>query len=112
MFEKLINFFKKLFGFKDLKLIEGPKKQENEEIKEVKEVNEEFLNSIIIVPNEQKEEAMRLQKQYQLGILEEETLTDKQYTSLSNLYQSQIDSLKQEITEYKQKIENLKQELA
>lgn len=109
MFEKLINFFKKLFGFKDLKLIEGPKKQENEEIKEV---NEEFLNSIIIVPNEQKEEAMRLQKQYQLGILEEETLTDKQYTALSNLYQSQIDSLKQEITEYKQKIENLKQELA
>ena len=55
---------------------------------------------------------MRLQKQYQLGILEEETLTDKQYTALSNLYQSQIDSLKQEITEYKQKIENLKQELA
>ena len=109
MFEKLINFFKKLFGFKDLKLIEGPKKQENEEIKEV---NEEFLNSIIIVPNEQKEEAMRFQKQYQLGILEEETLTDKQYTALSNLYQSQIDSLKQEITEYKQKIENLKQELA
>ena len=109
MFEKLINFFKKLFGFKDLKLIEGPKKQEKEEIKEV---NEEFLNSIIIVPNEQKEEAMRLQKQYQLGILEEETLTDKQYTALSNLYQSQIDSLKQEITEYKQKIENLKQELA
>lgn len=109
MFEKLINFFKKLFGFKDLKLIEGPKKQENEEIKEV---NEEFLNSIIIVPNEQKEEAMRLQKQYQLGILEEETLTDKQYTALSNLYQSQIDSLKQEITEYKQKIETLKKELA
>ena len=109
MFEKIINFFKKLFGFKDLKLIEGPKKQENEEIKEV---NEEFLNSIIIVPNEQKEEAMRLQKQYQLGILEEETLTDKQYTALSNLYQSQIDSLKQEITEYKQKIETLKKELA
>lgn len=105
MFERLIIFFKKLFGFKDLILIEGPKNEE-------KEVKEEFFNSIIIVPNEQKEEAMRLQKQFQQGILEEEVLTDKQYNALSSLYQSQIDSLKQEITEYKQKIETLKKELA
>lgn len=110
MFEKLKSFFKKIFGINDLKLLEDKKIIEKEEIKKENE-KEEFLNSIIIVPNEQKEEAIKLQKQYQQGILDEEELTDKQYIALSNLYHSQIDSLKQEITEYKQKIESLKQKL-
>lgn len=102
MFERLKLFFKRIFGINDVELIEAPKTNEKDE----------FLESIIIVPNEQKEMALRLQQQYQAGVLDEDTLTDKQYIALSNLYQSQIDSTKQEITEYKEKIEELKKKLA
>jgi len=100
MLEKLISFFKKLFGINDVKRLAAANI--------VLDEPNSFRESIIIVPNPRKEIAEKLQRDYQQGIIEEEDLNDDEYNLLSNLYQSQIDSIKQEIDNYKMKIKNLK----
>ena len=114
MIDKIKNFLKKLFGLNNLHYLEAPKNDTSQE--ELKQNNiklqSEFAKQIKIKPDEKKKLALRLQKNYKEGIIEEENLSEEEFDLLSNLYESQIESTKQSIENYRNKILNIQAKLA
>ena len=116
MIEKIKEFFKKLFGINSQNYLEEPK---NEVLKnEILQTNNmklqynDFKEQIRIVPDEEKEKALKLQNDYKSGVIEEEDLSDEDFDILSNLYESQIKNTKQSIENYRKKILNIQTKLA
>ena len=103
MIQKIKNFFKNLFGLNSQKYLESPK---NETLQ-----NNDFQEQIKIVPDEEKEKALKLQNDYKSGVVEEEDLSEKEFDILSNLYESQIKETKRSIENYRQKILNIQNKL-
>ena len=105
LFGKIKNFFKNLFGKKQV--------EENEEIVvEQQESSNEFKDSIKMT-EEQENELLELQKKYRRGEIAENDLTEEQIDALCDLYDKQIEEIKQSIkvkeeiiAEYKRKIES------
>ena len=105
LFGKIKNFFKNLFGKKQV--------EENEEIVvEQQESSNEFKDSIKMT-EEEENQLLELQKKYRRGEIAENDLTEEQIDALCDLYDKQIEEIKQsikikeeKIAEYKRKIEN------
>ena len=102
LLNKIRNFFKNLFGKKQV--------EENEEI--VVENNNQFKESIKMTEDEEAK-LLDLQKRYHRGEIAENDLTDEQIDALCDLYDKQIEEIKksiklkeEKIAEYKRKIEN------
>ena len=57
------------------------------------------------------EKALKLQKDYKAGLIEEEDLSEEDFDLLSNLYETQIEQTKQSIENYREKILNIKNKL-
>ena len=87
--------------------------EENEEIVvEQQESSNEFKDSIKMT-EEEENELLELQKKYRRGEIAENDLTEEQIDALCDLYDKQIEDIKQsikikeeKIAEYKRKIEN------
>ena len=105
LFGKIKNFFKNLFGKKQV--------EENEEIVvEQQESSNEFKDSIKMT-EEEENQLLELQKRYRRGEIAENDLTEEQIDALCDLYDKQIEDIKQsikikeeKIAEYKRKIES------
>ena len=105
-FGKIKNFFKNLFGKKQVKVNDEPKVVSEEP-------NNEFIDYIKMTEDEETK-LLELQRKYRKGEIAENDLTDEQIDALCNLYDKQINDLKisikikeDKISEYnKRKIEN------
>ena len=102
LLNKIRNFFKNLFGKKQV--------EENEEI--VVENNNQFKESIKMTEDEEAK-LLDLQKRYHRGEIAENDLTDEQIDALCDLYDKQIEEIKstikmkeEQIAEYKRRTEN------
>ena len=71
-----------------------------------------FTNEIKITPNEEKEKLLRLQRDYENGIITEEDMTQEQISKIEKLYVEQISKLRNDYTEYKSKTVALRKKLA
>jgi len=104
-FQKIKNFFKNLFGKKQVEV--------NEEIvAEQQESSNEFKDSIKMT-EEEENQLLELQNKYRRGEIAENDLTEEQIDALCDLYDKQIEEIKQsikvkeeKIAEYKKRIEN------
>ena len=115
MIQKIKDFFRNLFGLNSQNYLEAPKNEvlQNEilQAKNVKHQYNDFQEQIKVLPDEEKEKALRLQNDYKSGVIEEEDLSEKEFDILSNLYESQIKETKRSIENYKQKILNIQNKL-
>lgn len=120
MIEKIKKFFKNLFGINtnSQNYLEAPKNEmpKNEILHtsniESQDKYNEFQGQIKILPDEEKEKALKLQMDYKAGIIEEEDLSNEDFDILSNLYEEQIQKTKQSIENYRKKILNIQAKLA
>ena len=71
-----------------------------------------FANEIKITPNEEKEKLLKLQRDYENGIIAEEDMTPEQISKIEKLYVEQISKLRNDYTEYKSKTVALRKKLA
>lgn len=106
LFGRIKNFFKKLFAKKQV--------EENEKIDavNVEEPINDFKESIKMTEDEEMQ-LLELQKKYRRGEIAENDLTEEQIDALCDLYDKQIEEIKQsirikeeKIAEHKRKIEN------
>jgi len=105
LLNKIRNFFKNLFGKKQVEV--------NEEIvAEQQESSNEFKDSIKMT-EEEENQLLELQNKYRRGEIAENDLTEEQIDALCDLYDKQIEEIKQsikvkeeKIAEYKKRIEN------
>lgn len=104
LFGKIKNFFKNLFGKKQAKIV-------NEETVEKETVNH-FKESIKMTEDEETK-LLDLQNRYRRGEIADNDLTEEQIDALCDLYDKQIEELKEsirikegKIAEHKRKIEN------
>ena len=106
LFGKIKNFFKNLFGKKQVVV------EENEEIEEVT-VNEpinDFKESIKMTEIDE-EQLLELQKRYRKGEIAPNDLTDEQIDALCDLYDKQIEEIKQSIKRKEEIIAECKRRL-
>lgn len=105
VFQKIKNFFKKVFGKKQIENNIQPDIIEEES-------NNEFKESIKMTEDEETK-LLELQRRYRRGEIAENDLTEEQIDALCELYDKQIEDLKQsirikeeKIAEHKKRIEN------
>ena len=91
-FDKIKQFFKKLFS----------KKEENVEQSEIKKEND-FLSRVKIEEDNEEKRLLKLQSLIAEEVITEEELPDDDIKALHELYNKQILQLKREIDEYRQK---------
>ena len=104
MLERIKNFFRNLFRINNKKYLEESK-EKAENVNE--EHKKDFINQII-VDNSKEERALKLQRDYKAGIINEEDLSEEDFNLLSSWYKEQIEKTKESIQQYKEKIINLK----
>ncbi len=91
---KIKNFFKKIFGKKEIEVQIKQPIQNQEEV----ETKEGFLDNIKVTEEVKKEaDLMSLKEQYDNELISEEKLTKEQITGLIKMYDEQIERLKRKI---------------
>ena len=91
---KIKNFFKKIFGKKEIEVQIKQPIQNQEEV----ETKEGFLDNIEVTEEVKKEaDLMSLKEQYDNELISEEELTKEQITGLIKMYDEQIERLKRKI---------------
>ena len=105
LFGKIKSFFKKLFGKKQVEINEEP-------VVESEEAVNDFKESIKMTEDEETQ-LLELQKRYRRGEIAENDLTEEQIDALCDLYDKQIEEIKEsirikeeKIAEHKRRIEN------
>ena len=102
---KIKDFFTKLFRKETQKLIEAPK------IETIEKEAQDIFREKMIIDNSKESEALKLQRGFREGNINEEDLTEEEFDKLSNLYERQISETKASIENYKKKIINIKNKL-
>ena len=110
MLQKIKEFFMKIFKGNSIKYIEAPK--EVNELEYGYDKKEKFDFGYVKADNEKYEKALKLQKEYKAGLIEENDLSDEDFELLTNLYEKQIDYTKKSIENYKNKIISVRSKLA
>lgn len=71
----------------------------------------EFENQIKVEVDNEEARILKLQKDYEAGLIDEEDLSENDFDLLYSLYEKQIEKTKQSIQDYKNKILVLKSKL-
>ena len=108
MFEKIKDFFMKIFGIKKQELLIEDVKYES--VSDTRK--EEFENNIRVSKNEEEEMILKLRKDFESGIILEEDLSKDDFDTLYNLYEREIQSSRESIQNYRDKILVLKNKIA
>ena len=103
IFGKIKNFFKNLFGKKEVDV----NNISNEELEMEMEKSEDFRNSIRNIEVDENN-IFELQRRYHSGEISVEELTDEQIDVLCDLYDEQIADLRKRIASINQMIDNYK----
>lgn len=110
MLKKIKEFFRRLFKTSNQQYLEAPK-EEIEPISEIHMQKNSDFKSQIVIANEQQEKALKLQKDFKAGLIEEENLSEEDFDLLYSLYEKQIEKTKQSIQRYKNNILAIKTKL-
>lgn len=108
MFEKIKDFFMKIFGIKKQELLIEDVKYES--VSDTRK--EEFEKNIRVSKNEEEERILKLRKDFESGIILEEDLSKDDFDTLYNLYEREIQSTRESIQNYRDKILVLKNKIA
>ena len=108
MFEKIKEFFMKLFGIKKQELLIEDVKHES--VSDIRK--EEFENNIKVSNDEEEQRILKLRKDFESGIILEEDLSKDDFDKLYNLYEREIQLTKESIQNYRDKIVLLKGKIA
>ena len=108
MFEKIKDFFMKIFGIKKQELFIEDVKYES--VSDTRK--EEFEKNIRVSKNEEEERILKLRKDFESGIILEEDLSKDDFDTLYNLYEREIQSTRESIQNYRDKILVLKNKIA
>lgn len=108
MFEKIKDFFMKIFGIKKQELLIEDVKYES--VSDTRK--EEFEKNIRVAKDEEKERILKLRKDFESGIILEEDLSKDDFDTLYNLYEREIQSTRESIQNYRDKILVLKNKIA
>lgn len=111
MLEEIKEFFRNIFGINKQQYIEATKEYV-EPINNIKSQRNINFKDEIVVDKEEEKRILKLQKDFEAGLIEEEDLSEEDFNSLSKLYESQIEKTKQSIQIYKNRIISLKSKLA
>ena len=103
IFGKIKNFFKTLFGKKDIEVNDIV----DENIEMEMEKSDTFRSSIKNIEND-ADNIFELQRRYHSGEISVEELTDEQIDVLCDLYDEQIADLRKRIASINQMIDNYK----
>lgn len=103
LFTKIKNFFRKIFTKK------SNIKEENG--KDIQDINNKFKESIKMADDEEVK-IFELQARYRRGEIAENDLTEEQIDAICDLYDKQIEELKQAIKIKEEKIEEYKRKNA
>ena len=105
LFGKIKSFFKKLFGKKQVEINDEPVVEQEEAVNDFKET--------IKMTEDEETKLLELQKRYRRGEIAENDLTEEQIDALCDLYDKQIEEIKEsirikeeKIAEHKRRIEN------
>lgn len=83
---------------------------------DINKTTESFSNKsnfqIKIEPDVEREQLLKLQKDYESGIIKEENMTEEQVNKIENLYKEQISKLRDDYIRYRNKASNLKKKMA
>lgn len=71
-----------------------------------------FNEDIKIKPNVEREKLLKMQQDYENGLIKEEEMTAKQVEEIEKLYIEQITKLRSDFTIYKNKVLEMKKKLA
>ena len=71
-----------------------------------------FKNDIKVEPDVEREQLLKLQKDYESGIIKEENMTEEQVNKIEKLYREQISKLRDDYIRYRNKASNLKDKMA
>ena len=107
-FQKIKSFFMKLFGKN--KVIEEPVVENI--VSDNVENKKTFAEEIRLKQDDEKLSTLKLQKDYEAGLIKEEDMTQEQVSKVENLYVEQITKLRKDYNGYKQKITDVRKKLA
>lgn len=107
-FQKIKSFFMKLFGKN--KVIEEPVVENI--VSDNVENKKTFAEEIRVKQDDEKLSTLKLQKDYEAGLIKEEDMTQEQVSKVENLYVEQITKLRKDYNGYKQKITDVRKKLA
>ena len=104
-FYKIKMFFKNIFNKEKL--------QESNDYKytDEQEKKTSFTDKIKVKPDFEKEKLLKIQKDYEDGLIKEEDMTQEQVKEIENLYIEQITKLRETYMEYKYKTATLRKKL-
>ena len=71
-----------------------------------------FQNDVKVKPDVEREQLLKLQKDYELGMIKEENMTEEQVNKIEKLYKEQISKLRDDYIRYRNKASNLKNKMA
>lgn len=71
-----------------------------------------FQNDIKVEPDIEREQLLKLQKDYETGIIKEENMTEEQVNKIEKLYKEQISKLRDDYIRYRNKASNLRDKMA
>lgn len=100
LFDKIKNFFRKIFNKKDSEHIEENVKKDNS-----------FITQIELKSNPEMERLLKLQEEFRDGKITQGDLSDEDIDKLGKLYDDQIEKLKIQIEDCKKRIEYKKKKL-
>lgn len=104
---KIKLFFNNLFN----KNNKGKHDIKNNEITDNTSEKTNFKNNIKVEPDIEREQLLKLQKDYESGLIKEENMTEEQVNKIENLYIEQISKLRDDYIRYKEKATDLKKKI-
>lgn len=70
-----------------------------------------FEDNIRVRPDYEKEKLLKMQRDYEAGLIKEEDMTEEQVSGIEKLYKEQISKLRNDYREYKVKATSLRKKL-
>ena len=109
-FYKIKMFFKKIFNNEEVQEPEEIYNYNNPVNQQIKKSS--FADEIKVKPDLEREELMKIQRDYENGLIKEEDMTPEQVSGIEKLYVEQISKLRNDYTGYKHKTASLRRKLA
>jgi len=108
LFQKIKSLFLKLFGRN--KIVEDFAREKI--IPNNAESKQSFTEEIRIKVDNEKLFTLKLQRDYEAGLIKEKDMTQEQVSKVENLYVEQIAKLREDYNGYKQKLIDIRKKLA
>ena len=109
-FYKIKMFFKNGFNSEKIQEHETYIDYKNDVSQQIKKSS--FSDEIKIQKDVEREQLLKMQKDYEDGLIKEEDMTPEQVSKIEKLYIEQISKLREEYTSYKNRTAKLRKKLA